>query len=154
MKPSEFTDDLAAIHDAIIRRDSERVGLEALARVEERIEGSARRGPDVHCQTSWGRLIDQRDRDGDLTPLALAVNAIGGDGYGCDCGTDEPGTCLACLCAAAIRALLLEIAVLRKSADGLLTIMPDPTWGKSADETAIAVAQTLLAEVVYRESGR
>jgi len=33
-------------------------------------------------------------------------------------------------------------------------LLPDPTWGKSAEETAISVAQTLLADVVYREPGR
>ena len=154
MKLSECTDDIAAIYDALNRRDSERVGLLALESLEQKIEESSRR-----CHTAqpprradWVALKGERDEGDSLTPLALAVGAI--DGAGCDCGTDEPGTCLACRCEAAIRGLLLDLAVIRQAADGLLVLMPDPTWGKSADETAIAVAQTLLAEVVYRESGR
>ena len=103
-------------------------------------------------KTSWGRLMNQRDRDGNLTPLAEAVYAL--EGYGCDCGTDEPHTCLACRCEAAIRGLLLEIAVIREAADALLTILPDPKWGGTHEETALAVAHTLLAEVVYREPDR
>ena len=52
---------------------------------------------------TWLALKDQRDDRGMLTPLALALDAI--DDNGCDCGTDEPGTCLACLCEAALKDL-------------------------------------------------
>jgi len=38
---------------------------------------------------------EERDADGSLTDWALAFDAILGNG--CDCGTDEPGTCLACV---------------------------------------------------------
>jgi hypothetical protein len=33
--------------------------------------------------------------------MALALDAI--ENHGCDCGTDEPGTCLACRCEKALR---------------------------------------------------
>ena len=50
----------------------------------------------------WGMdLLEQRDADGNLTPLALALDAI--QNNGCDCGTDEPGSCMACICEAALR---------------------------------------------------
>jgi hypothetical protein len=45
--------------------------------------------------------IDERDADGNLTDWALAFDALGD--CGCDCGVDEPGSCLACLCEQAMR---------------------------------------------------
>jgi len=45
--------------------------------------------------------IDERDAAGELTAMALAVDALIDNG--CDCGEDEPGTCLACRCEAALR---------------------------------------------------
>jgi hypothetical protein len=48
------------------------------------------------------RRIDERDADGDLTPMALALSAIADNG--CDCGVGEEGSCLACLCESALRA--------------------------------------------------
>ena len=53
--------------------------------------------------TEWGQLTNQRDENGDLTPLALALDAIADNG--CDCPEDEPGTCLACRCELALKAL-------------------------------------------------
>ena len=50
---------------------------------------------------SWMAMKNERDENGLLTPLALALDAI--EDYGCDCGTDEPGTCMACLCEAALK---------------------------------------------------
>ena len=52
---------------------------------------------------NWTEIKDQRDADGKLTKLALAVDAL--ENNGCDCGTDEPGTCLACCCEAALKSL-------------------------------------------------
>lgn len=52
--------------------------------------------------SEWYEMIDDRDAKGNLTPLALALVAL--EDNGCDCGTDEPGTCLAHLCEAALRA--------------------------------------------------
>jgi hypothetical protein len=46
-------------------------------------------------------MIEQRDSEGKLTRLAMALHALAD--HGCDCGTDEPGTCLGCLCEAALR---------------------------------------------------
>lgn len=37
----------------------------------------------------------------EITDWELAVDAL--TNHGCDCGTDEPGTCLACICEAALR---------------------------------------------------
>jgi hypothetical protein len=51
----------------------------------------------------WADAIAERDDDGRLTPLALALDAL--RDRGCDCGEDEPGTCLACVCEAALRDL-------------------------------------------------
>lgn len=51
----------------------------------------------------WNEIKAERDADGNLTPLALAVDAL--EDNGCDCGTDEPGTCFACRCEAALRDL-------------------------------------------------
>jgi hypothetical protein len=45
---------------------------------------------------------DERDADGNLTPWALACDALHDNG--CDCDEDEPGTCLACRCEAAMQA--------------------------------------------------
>lgn len=44
---------------------------------------------------------EERDENGELTPWALAFDAIAD--HGCDCGVDEPGTCVACRCARALR---------------------------------------------------
>jgi len=44
---------------------------------------------------------NERDKNGQLTPMALALDAL--RNADCDCGTDEPGTCLVCRCEAALR---------------------------------------------------
>ena len=51
----------------------------------------------------WTQLKNERDKSGALTPLARALDAL--SNHGCDCGTDEPGSCIACLCEAALRDL-------------------------------------------------
>lgn len=51
---------------------------------------------------NWLDMNEQRDAAGNLTDLALALDAI--SDTGCDCGEDEPGTCLACVCERALRA--------------------------------------------------
>lgn len=53
--------------------------------------------------TAWSDTIHEHDTAGNLTPLAMALNALVDEG--CDCGNDEPGTCLECLCEAALRDL-------------------------------------------------
>ena len=55
--------------------------------------------------------LEERDAAGNLTPWALACDALVDDG--CDCGEDEPGTCLGCRCEAAMRAERAEVARLR-----------------------------------------
>src|SRR3990172_11229022 len=44
---------------------------------------------------------DERNSYGALTDWALPFDAL--SDYGCDCGDDEPGTCLACVCGRAMR---------------------------------------------------
>ena len=45
--------------------------------------------------------FNERDSQGNLTDWALACDAL--SNHGCDCGEDEPGTCLPCLCEKAMR---------------------------------------------------
>lgn len=52
----------------------------------------------------WG-YVYQRDKHGNLTPLAMALLAL--SEHGCDCGLDDDGPlCLACTCEAALVSLL------------------------------------------------
>jgi len=59
----------------------------------------------------WHDMVDERGADGNLTTLAQALDAISGEG--CDCGEDEPGTCLGHRCEAAIHEQFDEIERLR-----------------------------------------
>jgi len=56
----------------------------------------------MNDNTGWQKLANERDEDGNLTDMALAVDAI--NNTECDCRTDEhePGTCLRCLCKTAL----------------------------------------------------
>lgn len=62
----------------------------------------------------WTEIKNQRDANGELTDLALAVDAL--EDNGCDCGTDESGTCLACRCEAAIKHLWEQQVAAHRSA--------------------------------------
>jgi hypothetical protein len=75
------------------------VAARAIRRDDARAEVMARSA----TLSRWADAIVERDEDGRLTPLAMALDAI--RDHGCDCGEDEPGTCLACLCEAALRDL-------------------------------------------------
>lgn len=55
----------------------------------------------AEMNSAWFHLHEQRDVNGALTDTALALDALADNG--CDCGEDEPGTCLGCVCEAAIR---------------------------------------------------
>lgn len=48
----------------------------------------------------WSDVVDERDDEGNLTSLALALDVI--EGNGCDCGTDELGSCISCVCKRAL----------------------------------------------------
>ena len=50
---------------------------------------------------NWLALKNECDASGNLTDLALALDAI--RDQGCDCGTDEPGTCIGHVCERALR---------------------------------------------------
>jgi hypothetical protein len=49
----------------------------------------------------WRYFKNQRDENGDLTPMARAFDVL--EKNGCDCDENEPGTCMACVCEAALR---------------------------------------------------
>jgi hypothetical protein len=61
----------------------------------------------------WLNAQHERDNNGNLTPLAMALNAI--SDYGCDCGDDEPGTCLTCLCENALKDMYRKLHENEKS---------------------------------------
>jgi len=61
--------------------------------------------------SDWDKMIDEWDTDGNLTPLALALAAL--QDYGCDCGDNEPGTCLPCLCETALHDLWEQVREIR-----------------------------------------
>lgn len=73
----------------------------------------------------WSEMKNQRDADGNLTPLAMALDAIErycafyrgtfrGFGNECDfetcgCGEGDGGSCLTCLCESALKAQWHEL---------------------------------------------
>jgi hypothetical protein len=65
---------------------------------------------------NWLEIIDQRDNHGNLTALALAVDALVNEG--CDCGPDESGTCVFCRCEAALKALWERLEKAETERDG------------------------------------
>ncbi len=86
-------------------------------------------------------MCDQLDAEGNLTKLAMALGALAD--HGCDCGTDEPGTCLGCLCEAALREQFAEIVSLRWKARKLgihaarlrgVSIAEDPEYSRQVYE--------------------
>lgn len=66
----------------------------------------------------WSDMNYERDAEGNLTPLAIALDSISGNG--CDCGEDEPGTCLACVCEAALKHLWHQLNQANSIASALL----------------------------------
>jgi len=56
-----------------------------------------------------------------MTPCEQAADAL--SSYGCDCGNDEPGTCLACLCEAAMRAERTRAERAESECETLLNIL-------------------------------
>ena len=51
----------------------------------------------------WSGLVEERDAEGMLTDLALALDALRDAGCDCDGPPDEYGTCVACRCERALR---------------------------------------------------
>ncbi len=74
--------------------------------------------------------LNERGPDGLLTPWALACNALVNNG--CDCGTDEPGTCVGCLCDAAMKAERARAEAAEKQRDAARAVLRSVEW--SADE--------------------
>jgi hypothetical protein len=59
----------------------------------------------------WNDMLDERDSDGKLTALAMALNSVVANG--CDCGEDEPWTCIGCLFEQSLHEQFDEIERLR-----------------------------------------
>jgi hypothetical protein len=76
--------------------------------------GNTRRGMMDKERYEWLNAKEERNEKGELTPLAMALDAI--SDYGCDCGVDEPGTCLPCLCENALRDMHKRLFDLRRNA--------------------------------------
>jgi len=69
---------------------------------------------------NWNNIFLQRDGEGNLTKLAQAVDSI--IGTGCDCGTDEPESCIVCLCEAALHEQFDQITALRAEVERLKAV--------------------------------
>ena len=76
---------------------------------------------------------EERDGAGHLTDRALALDAIAD--RGCDCGTDEQGTCLACVCE---RALAADDAQPGHLSQGV-RVPGAPNQGETMMQTAINI---------------
>jgi len=71
----------------------------------------------------WEKITVERDAEGKLTLLALAMDAVRDNGCDCGDGPDEP-PCMACLCEAA----------LRQQWDGLQRLEREVAWQKTLNE--------------------
>lgn len=100
----------------------------------------------------WGDAkLDERDPDGNLTPLALALDAL--VGAGCDCGTDEPGTCLSCLCEAGLHDLhdrLENADAMRQGADAELAKVSALVPGEGSPSVRVAALVERCADLAER----
>lgn len=79
--------------------------------------------------------LDERDAHGDLTDWALACQAM--VDAGCDCGTDEPGTCFGCLCERAMKAERAKVVA-------LTTKLVDAGALHLADEQSVRNAERVI----------
>lgn len=106
---------------------------------------------------AWSKMHEQRDQDGLLTPLALALDALA-HGDGCDCGTGEPGTCLACLCEAALRGqweALTETRINTVELEELMTSIDKKTWLYTCPDLNLpSIAQIRLYEAAWESFRR
>lgn len=74
------------------------------------------------------RYMDERDAEGNPTPLALALRALSENGCNCDrwpvgfldSPEDETGTCCACRCEAALEYLVEKLESLNRKVYGRL----------------------------------
>ncbi len=65
------------------------------------------------------KYLEERYSDGGLTDLASAVDALY-DQWDCDCGVDEPGTCLFCVVETALLSLANERDAMANKIDEIL----------------------------------
>jgi hypothetical protein len=63
--------------------------------------------------SNWLDMKNERNENGELTDLALALDAIAEDPEGCDCGVDELGSCRLCLFETALKSQWTELTTLR-----------------------------------------
>lgn len=95
----------------------------------------------------------ERDENGNLTDMALAIDAL--IDFGCDCGDDNDPPCLGCLCEKALRterkrALAAESKVSQmveaiKSEPELPGEMPDYVWNLIKNDRDLATESLRIA---------
>ena len=92
-------------------------------------------------------MTDRNERNiyGALTDWALAWAAL--DDYGCDCGEDEPGTCLACRCERAMKMERKRAESAEAERDALLTVM---RCGPTDDSQAITSQREIVQRLLER----
>ena len=79
---------------------------------------------------SWDTVHEERDENGEFTPLAAAAQELSARGCECGDGSDpDVGVCIGCICEAALHAqfdeitrLKHELAATRRALAGLLSI--------------------------------
>lgn len=103
----------------------------------------------------WMAMKDQRGPDGFLTPLALALDAL--EDNGCDCGGGEKGSCLSCLCEAALLDLWergngTAEMVARLTEDAVSECMGDPRIAALLERSSIPAAFLLWLDAEIEAS--
>jgi hypothetical protein len=101
--------------------------------------------------SDWSKVKEERDAVGNLTDLALAIQAL--EDIGCDCGEDKNGSCLACTCERALRAQYEHIEKLRQEIKVLIPyvratpeLVLSPRWIEVMEH-----AQALLSNGIERK---
>jgi len=80
----------------------------------------------------WSKIGEERNERGDLTDLALAMNAI--EDFECDCVDNDDPFCVACLCETALKSQWERIRALEASVRVVTVLEPDPKEIQKAAE--------------------
>jgi len=98
----------------------------------------------------------ERDANGHLTDWALACSALADNG--CDCGEDEEGTCLACVCERAMRTERKRSEAAeahhRRYADGIAGALREHRAYLVTDEPACSDVEAIRALVASETAER